>query len=343
MRSLVLSLFVLSACSAPSPVADAGQPGSLSLWVPHLNLDQVQVYAGSRLNADIAGAPDVTLSMPPGCHPNALAFDARGDLWVTCNGSHQLLSYASASLQQTGSPAPKVTLDSDGVSLESPIGLVFDADGALWVAATAKLEFYPAAKLVTSGQVSPARTLFAFLEYPAALVFGAGGALWVSNASFVQANNRVLAFTPAQLVAAGIQVPQLELSSPSFNLVEGLAFTPGGELWVANNDGFSVARFSAADVTVPALAAVRAVVPVASLENDAADLRTVRKPGGLFLDASGTLYVNSQKSDLVANDARVLRYSAAQLAGLVGGQPVPASALFESTSSSPGFGGLVLH
>ena len=45
----------------------------------------------------------------------------------------------------------------------------------------------------------------------------------------------------------------------------------------------------------------------------------------------------------LANDARVLRYSAAQLAGLVGGQPVPASALFESTSSSPGFGGLVLH
>ena len=68
----------------------------------------------------------------------------------------------------------------------------------------------------------------------------------------------------------------------------------------------------------------RTLLPAARLAGGAS-VRTVRKPGSILFDGGGNMFVTSELSDTGGNDARVLRYSAAQLATLTGDVPLEAN------------------
>lgn len=321
-------------------------PAFARLWVPNFNAGELQAWNRSSLQADRDGNPDVVLTLPGGTRPNAVTFDAAGNLWVTDNANDRLLAFGRNQLAASGSPTPLVVIDSDGTSIQDPIGLRFDGAGNLWVAAADRLEMFVPTNLDQSGPTTPDRTLRAVgFDYPAGVVFDANGNLWLTNASFTAANNSLAVFTPGQQAAGGELVPQLQVTSSAFALVEGLQFDGAGDLWVASNDGLAVARFAAADLGVPALAETRNLAPVASLEadiDDTASGRTVRKPGGLAFDRDGNLWVNSQRGALGSLISGVLRFSPAQLVFL-GPSAVPASLLLSRATSNPGFGGLAFE
>jgi ligand-binding sensor domain-containing protein len=205
---------------------------------------------------------------------------------------------------------------------------------------------YVPTNLDDSGPTTPNRVIGAAgIVVSAEITFDAAGNLWMTSASDVPANNSVVAFTPAQQAAGGVQVPALRLRSTAFALVEGLRFDASGSLWVASNDGLNIARFAAAAVAVPANAETRDVVPVASLESDAdgtAAGRTVRKAGGIVFDRDGNLFVNSERGDAGGTESGLLQFAASQLA-FSGPQQVKARVLVAGSTSNPGFGGMALE
>jgi hypothetical protein len=322
--------------------ADAAAPVFSMLWVPQYNLSQVRGYPASRTIADGAGPPDIVLTLAAGCHPNAVAFDRDGNLWATCNGNNQLLGIAQSDLATSGAPVPRAVITSDGQSMLAPIGLIQDSAGSFWVACADRLEMYTPASQAAGGARPPDRTIMAGFDIPAGLVFDGAGNLWVNNASFTVASNSVLVFAAAQVAAGGAQTPRLTLTSSTFSLVEGIAFDGAGSLWVASNNGPAIGRFEASAVTVPAAATTRSLLPAARLEGGAS-VRTVRKPGSIVFDGSGNLLVTSELGDTPGDDARVVRYTAAQLAALTGDVPLEADVVIGNAASSPGFGGVALR
>lgn len=357
---LASTLTLLAACSGGgggAPPVGGGAPGgpgggvpatpSFSrVWVPHYNAGQVRAWNRARLSADLDNAPDVTITLPANARPNAIAFDATNAMWVNDNAGARLFKFGRNQLAQTGSPIPQVTINTDGTSLAGPIGMCFDRSDNLWVAVGGRLEMYQPDNLDQSGPTTPNRLLLAAgFDIPADIQFDAAGNLWMSNASTIVNLNAVYAFSPAQQAAGGTQVPQLRITSPSFNLIEGLRFDSRGDLWVSCNDGLSVTRFAAASVALPAAPAVRPLTPSGSMESDANDTqagRTVRKPGGLVFDNLGNLYINSER--LSAADASgVLQFGTQQVAGLTGPNTVQARVLIARSTSNPGFGGLALE
>lgn len=322
-------------------------PAFSLLWVPHYNRGEVRGLRGTSLARDLDGAADVTITLPAGTRPNALARQPDGGMWVTDNANDRLLLLTPDQYAASGAPIPAVTIQSDGASLRQPIGLCFDRDSNLWVAVQGRLEMYVPTDLDQSGPTTPTRVLRAAnLQYPADITFDVGGNLWLTNASFTVAENAIVVFTPAQLAAGGLQVPQLRIESASFALIEGMRFDRAGDLWVASNDGLSVARFAAADLAVPGAAATRTLQPAGSIEADADDTptgRSVRKPGGLVFDRDGNLWLNSQRGAMGTDTSAMLMFRAAQLATVTAGRQLVADVVVARTTSNPGFGGMVLQ
>ena len=333
---------------APQPPANppAATPAFARLWLPNFNAGEVRAWNAASLVADRNNAPDVVVTLPAGTRPNAVTFDPAGNLYVTDNANARILLFGSAQIQSSGQPTPLVVIDSDGTSLQSPIGLAFDGDSNLWVAVAGRLEMYVPENLDDSGPTTPNRIVDAQgLDLPADITFDAGGNLWMTNASFTVANNSVVVFTVDQLAAGGVQVPRLVLRSGSFALVEGLRFDASGALWVASNDGLNVARFAGAAIALPAVPETRTVTADALLvadANDSAAGRTVRKPGGIVFDASGNLWVNSQRGNQGGTASALLRFAPAQLT-FSGALDTKATVVVASATSNPGFGGIALE
>jgi sugar lactone lactonase YvrE len=203
------------------------------------------------------------------------------------------------------------------------------------------------ADLAQSQRTTPTRVLVPDrVDIPAGITFDRAGNLWMTDASFTLDRNFVLAFTPQDQTIGGLRAPILRLSSGAFALVEGLQFDARGDLWVANNDGFTVVRFAAARLELPFGPSVRTLAPDTALESDADDSptgRTVRKPGGLAFDRDGNLFVNSQRGANPSDISAVVQFSAAQLAALEQPDAVQARTIISFASANPGFGGLALE
>jgi streptogramin lyase len=331
----------------PQPPQQPPAPAAFSrLWVPNFNAGELRAWNRASLQADRDNSPDVTITLPGGTGPNALTFGPDGALWVTDFSNDRLLRFGRAQLATSGAPTPEVVIDSDGTSIDDPVGLQFDAQGNLWLACGGRVEMFVPTNLDQSGPTTPNRVVsWPGLDIPAGLVFDTAGNLWVTNASFTVANNFVVALTPTQLATGGLVTPQLVIASATFALIEGIQFDRNGDLWVASNDGFVVARFPAANVALPAQADSRALAPIAALSSDIDDTaagRTVRKPGGIVFDRDGNLFVNSQRGPQFGTSSGVLQFRAAQL-GFTQSQNVPAAVLVSRSTSNPGFGGLVLE
>ena len=127
----------------------------------------------------------------------------------------------------------------------------------------------------------------------------AAGSLWIANAI---APPTVVEFTAAQL-ASGTPSPAVTITSGSAGSNIGVAFDPGGNLWVASNG--SIVEYSASQLGTSGSPAAAVTLSGNSISS----------PEGLAFDGSGNLWVAN------AGNSTVTEFGTAQLA--TSGSPTP--------------------
>jgi hypothetical protein len=185
-------------------------------------------------------------------------------------------------------------------------GFAFDRDGNVWIIggtiADPPLARYPAETFSTGGDKFPDVSIDSpsfGVAIPGAQVaaFDPVGNLWVS----VQASNKLVRFTPAQLEAGGVvtaMVEQRDIPAPS-----GIAFDGAGNLWVGAKDGPAVMRIDAAHLGTSGMGADLTITAM----SPPPVVGTLPPPIGLAFDAAGALWVNY--------DGRLAKLTPADLGG----------------------------
>jgi sugar lactone lactonase YvrE len=162
-----------------------------------------------------AGGPQVPAVTLTGIgHPTALAFDASGALWVSDLESNRIImKYGPTKLAASGAPAPDVTINALANSLETPTGIVFDADGRLWVANSSwrTLVAFTPAQLATGGAVVPAIVITPSsrsVSIPTGFAFVGARVLWVVSGDGLLAryNRPLLAASGEPVASASLRV-----------------------------------------------------------------------------------------------------------------------------------------
>ena len=107
-----------------------------NLWVASIQSNKIFSY--NHLQQQTAGVlePNIVINTNGASlqHPSGLAFDVAGNLWVASLTNSRIDAFTPARvLAASGSPAPNITLSSNGTALCGPVSLAFDGDGGLWV------------------------------------------------------------------------------------------------------------------------------------------------------------------------------------------------------------------
>lgn len=106
-------------------------------WVDNESSSTIVEFSASQLAAGGSQMPKVILrddgSGSSISAPGELAFDKAGDLWVPNYGSDTVAEYAKDQLTTSGTPAPKVKLNSAAFNDEGPWAAVFNSKGDLVV------------------------------------------------------------------------------------------------------------------------------------------------------------------------------------------------------------------
>ena len=131
--------------------------GNRDLWVASEGTGKIVRYNSEHIAASFTGAPDVILgATTPAAvpvaydHPNGVAFDEAGNLWVGFSG--QTVGFTPAQQMGTADVAGPLTVN---VATGSA-GFVFDQSGGLWYAdMMSKLQRVPKASLTAGGDVTP--------------------------------------------------------------------------------------------------------------------------------------------------------------------------------------------
>lgn len=239
-----------------------------NVWVANCSSGSVSEYSPGTLRTSGSQAPIAKLTDADGslACPNAVAFDADGNLWVTGGTSNTIVEFTADQLTGASGATPltpAVTLadDGSGAAISDPDGLAFDADGNLWVAnsgldaesgiSSDDVVEYTQEMLDASGSPTPSATLYPDYnvdDYPTAIAFDASGKLWVASAD----DNVVAAYTPAQLADLATTLdptPVTVVGTPlryendkpaagsPLNNPDAISFDADGDLWVANAGG----------------------------------------------------------------------------------------------------------
>ena len=204
--------------------------------------------------------PAVTIESSSFKFPQQAAFDLRGNLWVTDNGSNAIYVFTvaqQAATAMSATPAVKVT---SAPAFNGPLGIAFDYSGNLYVAnnGTTTIFGFKARTLPTVGNASsgtsnlvPSVTLSddgsGSVQGPWGLAFDSYGDLWSTNSN---APNTVVGYSPAQLAMGGALTPSLTFSSVAVSgnqtLVapNGIAFDMYGDVVVDSSAApFGVAGY----------------------------------------------------------------------------------------------------
>lgn len=257
------------------------------LWVGTAG-GKLVAYDADRLGASSSAPPDIVIEGPAicgpalPCGPRAIAFDARGALWVAL--LDRVVMLEPESLEVSGEPDAALTVTS--ADLHTPDALAFNARGDLWVAdADGAILRFDAARLdgdiddedadvvIFTQQPGP---VMIGLGGPAGLVFDADGNLWVGYFGA----NALVRLTPSELSAsASALIPSVYVTVSVAALITDLTIDEAGNLWLPGSAGrlfrLDADQFSAATPAWEVLSSAE----IGSVER--LTLNTV--PGGTFI------------------------------------------------------------
>ncbi len=184
------------------------------------------------------------------CGPSALAFDAKGDLWLAL--PDRVVRVTAEQL--VGKTLPMFASTLSGPSINRPLALAFDAEGSLWIAngGDSSVVRFSAQRLGADDENEADITLlgqasgpvFSGLSTPISIAFDQTGNLWVSYF----APSVIVRYSVPEQAASGVVVPALQLGLAEQDVAEGLAFDDAGNLWFASPSK-RVTRLSAASLT----------------------------------------------------------------------------------------------
>ncbi|WP_041658006.1 NHL repeat-containing protein [Marinithermus hydrothermalis] len=165
-------------------------------------------------------------------------------------------------------------------ALSSPTGIVFDAEGNLWVVHhfEGQVTMYAADALAASGPLEPSATLSFGMVGPESVAVDAEGNLWVTD--FLA--DQVLMYARGVLTNPRA-APSVVLSGPLLDQPVGIAFDPDGNLWVTTWGTDTVLRFAAADLTASGSPEPDRVITDPRMQN----------PTGLLFEGDGDLWISS--------------------------------------------------
>lgn len=233
-----------------------------NLWVTNFNSNtivaftQPQVIKKKKLQAEPIAL--VTISEDPGSNldgPEGLAFDASGNMWVGAENGQEILEYTPAQYAPSGNPTPNVVLNANSFNFSSPSHLAFDAAGNLWVV-------------------------------DEDLSNGNGG------------NGEVFKYSRAQItgLAAGTHNidPVFGIALSTFAHLETLAFDHSGNMWLADENGDDIYKFSANQLNGTGLSQdLIAAVVLSPTHHAGVCSASLDGPYGLAVDGPGNLYVSN--------------------------------------------------
>jgi len=263
------------------------------------------------------------------CAPFGIAFDVKGNLWISDSGHSRILEFKAPFVN--GENASIVIGHSDFTSSNpiaalpsslTPLGIAFDSSGNLWAADAGShrvLEFEPPfsngenASLVlgqpnfhTTNSLSVTRSS---LNSPVSLAFDGDGNIWVTD----QENKRVVRFDypfsddeNASIVLGAANftsIPTFRINSTTLFLSPfGIAFDPQGNLLVTDTGTNQIMSFS------PPFSNGEAGTVFLGQENFKSSSKTnaiqgFKSPSSISFDSSGNPWVADSQNN------RVLEFS----------------------------------
>lgn len=255
----------------------------------------VTTFAGS---AGVVGTTDDTGTAARFNKPYYLAFDAGGNLFVSCNGSHSIRKITPTGVVTTfaGSTGGlSGTTDDTGTAarFNSPAGLTFDASGDLFVA---DYDNNSVRKITPAGLVT---TFVTGVNGLNGLTFTTSGGLFGSNI----VNHTIIKITSAAVVTtfAGATGILGSTDDPArFNAPFGISTNTSGSLFVMDLANHAVRKITSAGV-VTTFAGLAGFIGTTDGNGTAA--RFTSPLGGGF-DANGDLFV----ADIGSHTIRKIRF-----------------------------------
>jgi len=265
-------------------------------------------------------------------HPQGLAFDSQGNLWVADGGSNRVLEFTPPfKIGQTpllvlghtdftsGSPAQPSTNN----SIYYPGGVTFDSNGNLWVADTSNrlLEFKPPfsngqnASLILGNFASDQGVSAGMVSQPLGIAFDKNGNLWVADSG----NYRVLRFDApfSSGQAASLVLGHQDFTtggegvSSSANILRdpyGIAFDEGENLWVTDSGNNRVLEFTApfTNGQNASLILGQTIFNAGAINTAGNTASSLDQPHGIAFDKNGNLWVADSENN------RILVYASNQ-------------------------------
>jgi sugar lactone lactonase YvrE len=197
-----------------------------NLWVSVVAANKLVRFTPAQLES--GGEPVAAVEQGGIPAPAGIAFDVDGNLWVAAKDGPAVMRIDAAHLTTTGtgadltitatSPPPVVG------TLPPPIGLAFDAGGALWVNYDGVIARLAASDLSGSGAktITPGVQIQTdVLSLPSGIAFDELGGLW-----FAYGVKQIARLGPTQLSASGSIAPQTVVTSDEAGAMDWVALYP---------------------------------------------------------------------------------------------------------------------